>query len=181
MRPKLRTTHRLFWVGLARVWAGWRQSLRDRASRHGPTLATRPFPRALGQALRPAHRGSPAGQRRHHRPRPKNGRRQSAVGHPRIHGELLKLGIEVAERTVSRLIPKRPTPPSQTWRTFLTNHVRDLVRRHRRTNRFDHGPTEPLFRWSALELVYAHRSAQQQAGRREDLARFVRDLKTTGR
>jgi putative transposase len=48
-------------------------------------------------------------------------------GAPRIHGELLKLGIEVAERTVSRLIPKRPTPPSQTWRTFLTNHVRDLV------------------------------------------------------
>jgi putative transposase len=46
---------------------------------------------------------------------------------PGIHGELLKLGIEVAERTVSRLIPKRPTPPSQTWRTFLTNHVRNLV------------------------------------------------------
>jgi hypothetical protein len=34
-------------------------------------------------------------------------------GAPRIHGELLKLGIEVAERTISRLIPKRPTPPSQ--------------------------------------------------------------------
>jgi putative transposase len=48
-------------------------------------------------------------------------------GAPRIHGELLKLGIHVAERTVSRLIPKRPIPPSQTWRTFLTNHVRDLV------------------------------------------------------
>jgi putative transposase len=48
-------------------------------------------------------------------------------GAPRIHGELLKLGIDVAERTVSRLIPKRTTPPSQTWRTFLTNHVRDLV------------------------------------------------------
>jgi transposase InsO family protein len=48
-------------------------------------------------------------------------------GAPRIHGELLKLGIDVAERTVSRLLPKRRTPPSQTWRTFLTNHVRDLV------------------------------------------------------
>jgi hypothetical protein len=48
-------------------------------------------------------------------------------GAPRIHGELLKLGIQVAERTVSRLLPKRPAPPSQTWRTFLTNHVRDLV------------------------------------------------------
>jgi len=48
-------------------------------------------------------------------------------GAPRIHGELLKLGIHVAERTVSRLLPKRRTPPSQTWRTFLANHVRDLV------------------------------------------------------
>src|SRR3989449_11656447 len=48
-------------------------------------------------------------------------------GAPRIHGELLKLGFRVAERTVSRLIPKRRTPPSQTWRTFLTNHVPDLV------------------------------------------------------
>ena len=48
-------------------------------------------------------------------------------GAPRIHGELVKLGIDVAERTVSRLMPKRRIPPSQTWRTFLTNHVRDLV------------------------------------------------------
>jgi hypothetical protein len=48
-------------------------------------------------------------------------------GAPRIHGELLKLGIDVAERTVSRLIPKRCPEPSQTWRTFLANHVRDLV------------------------------------------------------
>jgi hypothetical protein len=48
-------------------------------------------------------------------------------GAPRIHGELLKLGLDVAERTLSRLIPKRRTPPSQTWRTFLANHVRDLV------------------------------------------------------
>src|SRR5436190_17882224 len=47
-------------------------------------------------------------------------------GAPRIHGELLKLGIDVAERTVSRLLPKRRTPPSQSWRTFLTDHVRDL-------------------------------------------------------
>ena len=48
-------------------------------------------------------------------------------GAPRIHGELLKLGIDVAERTVSRLMPKHRPRPSQTWRTFLANHVRDLV------------------------------------------------------
>jgi transposase InsO family protein len=48
-------------------------------------------------------------------------------GAPRIHGELLKLGIDVAERTVSRLMPKRRPESSQTWRTFLANHVPALV------------------------------------------------------
>jgi putative transposase len=41
--------------------------------------------------------------------------------------ELLKLGIDVAERTVSRLMPKRRPQPSQTWATFLANHVHDFV------------------------------------------------------
>jgi transposase InsO family protein len=48
-------------------------------------------------------------------------------GAPRIHGELLKLGLDVSERTVSRLIPNRRPQPSQTWRTFLANHARDFV------------------------------------------------------
>src|SRR6266446_7605849 len=44
-------------------------------------------------------------------------------GAPRIHGELGKLGLAVSERTVSRLVRPPRRPPSQTWRTFLTNHV----------------------------------------------------------
>jgi hypothetical protein len=44
-------------------------------------------------------------------------------GAPRIHGELLKLGVAVSERTVSRYLRGRPTTRSQTWRTFLANHV----------------------------------------------------------
>jgi len=44
-------------------------------------------------------------------------------GAPRIHGELRTLGIDVSERTVSRLLERLPRPPSQTWRTFLTNHL----------------------------------------------------------
>jgi hypothetical protein len=52
----------------------------------------------------------------------------STWGAPRIHGELLKLGIVVSERTVSRYMPpQRRRPPSQTWRTFLKNHVDSLV------------------------------------------------------
>ena len=48
-------------------------------------------------------------------------------GAPRIHGELLKLGLDVSQRTGGRLMPRRAKPPSQTWRTFLENHVADLV------------------------------------------------------
>jgi len=43
-------------------------------------------------------------------------------GAPRIHGELLKLGIAISERTVSRYLRGRPTTRSQTWRTFFANH-----------------------------------------------------------
>jgi hypothetical protein len=44
-------------------------------------------------------------------------------GAPRIHGELLKLGITISERTVSRYLHGRPTTRSQTWRTFFANHL----------------------------------------------------------
>ena len=50
-----------------------------------------------------------------------------AANAPRIHGELRKVGIEISERTVSRLLGRPRRPPSQTWRTFLTNHVATLV------------------------------------------------------
>ena len=48
-------------------------------------------------------------------------------GAPRIHGELLKLGIAIGEATVGTYMVRRRPPPSQTWRTFLTNHVGQLV------------------------------------------------------
>jgi transposase InsO family protein len=48
-------------------------------------------------------------------------------GAPRIHGELLKLGIHISERTVSRFLPRKRRPPSQTWKTFLDNHLNQLV------------------------------------------------------
>ena len=44
-------------------------------------------------------------------------------GAPRIHGELLKLGFEIAESTVSKYMIKHRGPPSQSWRTFLRNHA----------------------------------------------------------
>ena len=48
-------------------------------------------------------------------------------GAPRIHGELLKLGYEVAQSTVAKYIVKRRGAPSQGWRTFLRNHTLDIA------------------------------------------------------
>ena len=48
-------------------------------------------------------------------------------GAPRIHGELLKLGIDVCQATVAKYMGPRRQPPSQTWRTFLTNHIVQIV------------------------------------------------------
>src|SRR2546425_919881 len=126
-RPKLRTTDRLFWVWLAKVWGEWKQPLlivtpdtvlrwqRRRFCEYWTRLSARPT------GGRPAVNAEIEALVR----------RMAAAnplwGAPRIHGELLKLGIDVAERTVSRLMPKRRPLPSQTWRTFLDNHVRGLV------------------------------------------------------
>jgi transposase InsO family protein len=48
-------------------------------------------------------------------------------GAPRIHGELLKLGIEISQATVSKYMARQHKPSSQGWRTFLDNHVTDLA------------------------------------------------------
>ncbi len=48
-------------------------------------------------------------------------------GAPRIHGELLKLGFEVAQSSVAKYMVRRRGPPSQGWRTFLRNHAPDIA------------------------------------------------------
>jgi hypothetical protein len=126
-RPKLRPADRLFWAGLARVWTGWRQALvivspdtvvrwqRRRFREYWTPLSVRsrggrpPVSTELAALVRTMATANPL------------------WGAPRIHGELLKLGIAIAERTVSRLMPNHRPRPSQTWRTFLANHVRDLA------------------------------------------------------
>src|SRR5437867_642162 len=114
-RPKLRTTDRLFWAWLARAWVGWRQPLvivtpatvlrwqRRRFREYWTTLSRRPTggrPPVNAEIKGLVTRMAAA---------------NPLWGAPRIHAELLKLGITVAERTVSRWLPARRAPPSQTW------------------------------------------------------------------
>src|SRR3954465_13072051 len=54
--------------------------------------------------------------------------RENALwGAPQIHGELLKVGINISESTVSKYLVRHKGSPSQSWRTFLENHVKDMV------------------------------------------------------
>ncbi len=48
-------------------------------------------------------------------------------GAPRIHGELLKLGIKLSEPTVAKYMVRSQKPPSQSWKTFLKNHMQNSV------------------------------------------------------
>jgi transposase InsO family protein len=126
-RPRLRRTDRLFWAGLARIWPGWRQALVIVTPDTVLRWQRRRFRDYWAQLSARTMAGRP----------PVNAEIRALITHiatanplwgaPRIHGELVKLGIDVAERTVSRLMPKRRPQPSQTWRTFLANHVQDLV------------------------------------------------------
>jgi putative transposase len=48
-------------------------------------------------------------------------------GAPRIHGELLKVGLGVSQATVAKYMARPTAPPSQSWRTFLANHVQQIA------------------------------------------------------
>src|SRR5437667_557378 len=126
-RPKLRTTDRLFWIWLARVWAGWRQPLVIVTANTVLRWQRRRFREYWSKLSGRSTGGRPAVHAEIKTLITRMATANPLWGAPRIHGELLKLGIDVAERTVSRLMPKRRPQPAQTWRTLLANHVRDLV------------------------------------------------------
>jgi len=125
-RPSLTRVDRMFWVGLRRLWPGWRDPLVlvkaetvIRWHRKGFRLYW--TWKCRGRGGRPRVEGQLRELIR------RMARENATWGAPRIHGELLKLGLHVSEATVSRYMPRRGTSPSQGWRTFLENHVTELV------------------------------------------------------
>ena len=126
-RPSFRHRDRLFWVLLAHAWRDWRTALivvqPDTVVRwHRQWLRRRWTQRSTH-----ARPGRPSTTAAIRRLVAEMGAANPLWGAPRIHGELRKLGVDVSERTVSRLLRRRRRPPSQTSRTFLTNHVAALV------------------------------------------------------
>jgi putative transposase len=118
---------RCLWVWLSRLWSGWRSTLImvkpetvigwhhqgfrwywTWKVRHGRSGRPR-VPKETRDLIRIMSRENPL------------------WGAPRIHGELLKLGIKISEATVAKYMVRHQKPPSQTWKTFLHNHVSQLA------------------------------------------------------
>jgi putative transposase len=125
-RLRLATTDRCFWVLLSRIWTGWRMALvivkpetviawHRRGFRLWWAWKSR---RRIGRPTVPADVRTLIRTMAQANPR---------WGAPRVHGELLKLGIEVSQATVAKYMARRHQPPSQTWRTFLRNHIGQIV------------------------------------------------------
>jgi len=174
-RPRLRKRDRIFWVWLSRIWTGWRSALLivqpDTVvgwHRQGWKLywrwksRGRPGRPKIALEIRRLIR-----QMSHQNP---------LWGTPRIQSELALLGDIVAESTIDRYRIRQPKPPSQTWRTFLDNHVHDIVavdfltvptatfrilfcfvvlHHHRRMVLHFNVTTHPTAKWTAQQVVEA--------------------------
>jgi len=174
-RPRLRKRDRLFWVWLSRLWANWRSCLMIvkpetviRWHREGFRLYWRWKSRKK--------RGRPKTDAEIRKLIRRMARDNPLWGAPRIQSELALLGHYVAESTVAKYMGRARKPPSQTWRTFLENHIGDivaidffvvatvgfrllycfLVLRHdrRRVVHFNVTP-RPTARWTAQQVVEA--------------------------
>ena len=124
-RPQLSQTDRSFWVLISRNWPRWRDVLhivrpetvirwhREGFRRHWTAKCRKrgrpPIDPKIRALIRRMCDANPL------------------WGAPRIHGELLKLGIKASEAVVSKYMIRTQKPPSQTWRTFLENHARDII------------------------------------------------------
>ena len=127
-RPRLARRDRWFWILFSRVWEGRRRALimvhpdtvvrwhRQRFRKNWADLSNRrrkpgrpPTDIQIRERIRTVATENPLWCA------------------PRIYGELLKVRIAISERTVSRILRTVKRPPSQTWKSFLTNHVGEIV------------------------------------------------------
>ena len=122
-RPPLRMADRLFWVVLSRLWSGWREILVIVKPETVIGWHRKGFRRFWTRKSRRGKPGRPPVSSEFRGLIRRMSRENPLWGAPRIHGELRMLGFEVSEAAVSKYMPRHPKPPSQTWRTFLENHV----------------------------------------------------------
>jgi transposase InsO family protein len=126
-RPKLSAADRLLWVWLSEVWINWRSALVIVKPETVVAWHRKAFRLFWTWKVRRGRRGRPAVSKDVRDLIRKMSRENLLWGAPRIHGELLKLGIDIGETSVGKYMVRRRKPPSQTWRNFLENHVNSLV------------------------------------------------------
>ena len=126
-KPRLTNRDRTLWIVLSRFWAGWRKPL----ALVQPETVMRWHKRGFRLYWRWKSRPRWPGRRKvtkEVRDLIRSMSRSNPLwGAPRIHGELLKLGIEVSQATVSKYMVHHCKPPYQSWRAFLKNHAKDIV------------------------------------------------------
>ena len=128
-RPKLTAWDRLLWICLSHLWRDWRSALAIVKPETVVAWHRAGFRLFWTWKVRRGQPGRPVILREIRDLIHKMCRENPAWGAPRIHGELLKLGIDIGESSVSKYMymVRCHKPPSQTWRTFLENHAKQLV------------------------------------------------------
>src|SRR5215472_6812820 len=126
-RPKLTSKDRLLWMCLSRLWSGWRSALAIVQPETVLAWHRAGFRLFWTWKVRLGQPGRPVISREVRDLIREMCRENPSWGAPRLHGELLKLGINIAESSVSKYMVRRNKPPSQSWRTFLENHAQQLV------------------------------------------------------
>src|ERR1700733_9374798 len=126
-RPKLTMADRLFWAWLSGLWAGWRSALVIIKPETVIAWHRKGFGLFWTWKVRHGRTGRPAVSCEVRQLIRTISRANPLWGAPRIHGELLKLGIDVGETSVGKYMVRHRKSPTQMWRTFLDNHISELV------------------------------------------------------
>jgi transposase InsO family protein len=125
--PHLKKRDRLLWVLLSRIWKDWASSLILVKPDTVVRWHRKGFRLYWARKSRQKRKGRPAITPEIRELVRKMSRANPLWGAPRVHGELLKLGFEISQATVSKYMLRRRDLPSQTWKTFLDNHIGNLA------------------------------------------------------
>jgi len=175
-RPRLTSVDRGLWVFLSRIWHDWRDGLFVVKPDTVVQWHRMGFKLYWRWKSRKRKRGRPHVSRQLVALIRKMSLSNPLWGAPRIHGELLKLGIDLAQSTISKYMRRPRRAPSQTWKTFLRNHLEEtasidfftvptatfrvlyvfLVLSHNRRRVIHFNVTEfPSAEWTARQLIEA--------------------------
>jgi len=121
-KPKLNRFDRFLWAWFCGAWAEWRSALCIVKPETVIAWHRKGFRLFWSWKVRRGQPGRPPVSKEIRKLIRRMSRENPLWGAPRIHGELLKLGIDIGETCVSKYMVRRLNPSSQTWRTFLENH-----------------------------------------------------------